>query len=257
MCGGDHSIFHCENKCGVCQGDKRECSCSAQPPPSKKKKSTKQKQSSDADLRKQLANLTKEHERVGLAFINLQEQNEELARDLEERDKDLEELSNIVATKDEALKNMERRLQEAKRVVRELRAEVQSLRAERQQPDSQQHPPPHQQTDTSRVHAHSLTNIHERYEKVLQVINENGCSMANAFRLAQCPRSTLRDFVAIAELKIVDQREHEVVIRDHTGSVKELEARCRRRLGRYLPVLANLRREGKLLPLKFDDRFYE
>ena len=79
--------------------------------------------------------------------------------------------------------------------------------------------------------------------------------MANAFRLAGCPRSTVRDFVAIAELKIVDHREHECVIRDHVGFVKELEVTCRKRLWWYLPVMANLRREGKLLPLKFDERF--
>ena len=75
------------------------------------------------------------------------------------------------------------------------------------------------------------------------MLQDNRCSMANAFRLAGCPRSTVRDFVAIAELKIVDHREHDRVIRDHAGSVKELEAICRTRLGRYLPVLANLRRE--------------
>ena len=86
---------------------------------------------------------------------------------------------------------------------------------------------------------------------------KNCCSMANAFHLAGCLRSTVRDFVAIAELKIVDHREHERVIRDHVGSVKELEVTCRKRLRRYLPVMANLRREGKLLPLKFDERFYE
>ena len=80
--------------------------------------------------------------------------------------------------------------------------------------------------------------------------------MANAFRLAGCPRSTVRDLVAIAELKIVDHREHDCVIRDHAGFVKESEATCRRRLRSYLPVMANLRREGKLLPLKFDERFY-
>ena len=139
VCGGDHSIFLCENKCGVCHGDNRKCSCSEQPP-SKKKKSRKQKQSSGdqqsvADLRKLYDNLQKEHERVGSAFQNLKDQNEELARDLAER-------------------------------------------------------------------------------------------------------------------------EHDRVIRDHAGSVKELEATCRRRLRRYLPVMANLRREGKLLPLKFDERFY-
>ena len=55
----------------------------------------------------------------------------------------------------------------------------------------------------------SLSSIHSRYAKVLQVIDDNRCSMANAFRLAGCPRSTVRDFVSIAELKIVDHREHE------------------------------------------------
>ena len=81
--------------------------------------------------------------------------------------------------------------------------------------------------------------------------------MANAFRLTGCPRNTVRDFVAIAELKIVDHREHDRVIYDHADSVKELEATCRTRLWRYLPVMANLRCEGKLLPLKLDEQFYE
>ena len=63
--------------------------------------------------------------------------------------------------------------------------------------------------------------------------------------------------MAIAELKIVDSREHDLVIRDQSASVKDLEAVCRRRLRRYIPVMANMRREGKLLPLKFDEQFYE
>ena len=46
VCGSDHSIFHCENTCGVCHGDNCECSCSEQPPPNKKKKTGKQKLSS-------------------------------------------------------------------------------------------------------------------------------------------------------------------------------------------------------------------
>ena len=259
VCGGDHSIFHCENKCGLCHGDSRKCSCSEQPPASKKKKSGKQKQSS-GDLRKLYKNLQKEHERVGTAFQNLQEQNEELARDLAEREADLEELTNLVSTKDEVIKNGERRLLQAKKVIADLKAEVQSLRSrnDHQEPDNQ-HQPPQQQSETEigRVSSHSLCSIHGRYDKVLQVIYDNRCSMANAFRLAGCPRSTVRDFVAIAELKIVDHREHERVIRDHVGSVKELEVTCRKRLRRYLPVMASLRREGKLLPLKFDERFYE
>ena len=60
--------------------------------------------------------------------------------------------------------------------------------------------------------------------------------------------------VAIAELKIVESREHNLVICDLPGeSVKELEAICRRHLRRYVPMMNNMRREGKLLPLKFDE----
>ena len=52
------------------------------------------------------------------------------------------------------------------------------------------------------------------------------------------PCSTIRDFVAIGVLKIVDAREHELVTRDHTGSVQQLEQACRKCLGRYLPMMA-------------------
>ena len=201
--------------------------------------------------------MQKEHERVGSTCQNLIDQNEELARDLAEREADFQELANLVSTKDEVIKNAERRLLQAKKMIADLKAEVQSLRSrdDHQEPE-QQTPQQWSEAEIGRVNSHSLSSIHSRYVKVLQVIHDNRCSMANTFRLAGCPRSTVRDFVGIAELKIVDHQEHDSVIRDHAGSVKELEAACRRRLRSYLPVMANLRREGKLLPLKFDQRFY-
>ena len=245
VCGGDHSIFHCENQCGVCHGDNRKCSCLEQPP-SKKKKLGKQKQSSGdqqsvAHLRKLYDNLQKEHERIGSAFQNPKDQNEELARDLAEREADLQELANLVSTKDKVIKNGERRLLHAKKLIADLKAEVQSLRSRNHQEPEQQMPQQRSEAEISRVNSHSLSSIHSRYVKVLQVIHNNRCSMANALRLAGCPRTTVRDFVAIAELKIVDHQEHDRLIRDHAGSVKELEATCRRRLQSYLPVMANLR----------------
>ena len=115
---------------------------------------------------------------------------------------------------------------------------------------------PGEQT-ANRVSAHNLESVHERYSRVLAILREEHCSMANAFRLARCPRSTIRDFVAIAELKVIDAREHELVTRDHTGSVQQLEHACRKRLQRYLPMMAAMRRESRLLPLKFDPRFYK
>ena len=39
--------------------------------------------------------------------------------------------------------------------------------------------------------------------------------------------------------------------------VKELDVRCRKSLGRYMPVMSIMRRERQLLQiLKFDERFY-
>ena len=88
---------------------------------------------------------------------------------------------------------------------------------------------PEKQT-THRVSSHNLKSIHERYSTVLVILREERCSMANAFRLARCPRSTIRDFEVIAKLKIVDAREHRLVTRDHSGSVQQLEQVYQKRL---------------------------
>ena len=259
VCGGDHSIFHCENKCGVCHGDNRHCSCSERPQQKRKKsaKSSASAETSHDDLRKMYETLQKDFKRVGQAFQNQKEQNQELTEQLAEREKEAEELANLVRTRDEVVKNLERRLVNAKKLIAELRAEMQELQR-RGQPAPQEDQPTQQpqQTD-SRVSAHSLASIHDRYDQVLQCMRENKCSMACAFRLASCPRSTLRDFVAIAELKKVDSRELDLVLRDQVGSMRALEVVCRKRLQRYIPVMNNMRREGQLLPLKFDPRFYE
>ena len=74
---------------------------------------------------------------------------------------------------------------------------------------------PGEQT-ANHVSAHNLESIHERYSRVLAILQEETCSMASAFWLARCPHSTIRDFVVITKLKIVDAREHELVTRDHT-----------------------------------------
>ena len=152
-------------------------------------------------------------------------------------------------TREEAIKTLQNKLADAKKTIAALKTELETLR--RSQTDQPQHQ--QQQRGANRVSTHSLAEIHQRYQKVLHILKENDCSMANAFRLADSPRSTLRDFVAIAELKIVDSREHDLIIRDQSTSVKDLEAVCSRRLRRYIPVMANMRREGKLLPLKFDE----
>ena len=167
-----------------------------------------------------------------------------------------QQTTNLVRTKCEAIKTLEKRLVEAKKLIASLKQELQSARNSSSVTEPQ-HPDPPQQQSTH-VSSHSLSSIHSRYDKVLQTMNDNNCSMANAYRLSGCPRSTLRDFIAIAELKKVDSRAFEIALASYQGeSVRELEKMCRKSLGRYMPLMSTMRREGQLLPLKFDQRFYE
>ena len=151
VCGGDHSIFHCENRCGVCYSNSRQYSCNERLPQKRKKtsKSTASRQqptgTSHDDLKKKYESLQKDYKRVGVAFQNQQEQNQELTALLEECEKEAEELANLVRNKDKIVKNLERRLLNAKKVIAELRAEVQR----RDQPRHQK-THPHHNSNTSR-----------------------------------------------------------------------------------------------------------
>ena len=265
VCGGDHSRLHCLVICNSCSGDKRSCDCQSGPPPQKKRTqkargASSQSNSPEPDYEKLYSKLVQRHERVGKAFQSLKTQNEELAAELEEKNceieelnSDAQELADLVKTKEQVIDDLKKSLSEAKARISAMQEEIRSLQASDEAAVDED---PGEQT-THRVSSHNLESIHERYNRVLEILREERCSMANAFRLARCPRSTIRDFVAIAELKIVDAREHELVIRDHSGSVQQLEQACRKRLRRYQPMMDAMRRESRLLPLKFDQRFYE
>ena len=215
------------------------------------------------ELQKRYDSLLKDHERLAQAFRNQEKEIKLLGQQLEEKKKEYEEaandakeLANLVQTKCEAIKTLEKRLVEAKKPIASLKQELQSSRNSSSVREPQ-HPDPPQQQSTG-VSNHSLSSIHSRYHKVLQTMKDNNCSMANAYRLSGCPRSTLRDFIAIAELKKVDSRAFEIVLANYQGeSVRELEQICRKSLRHYMPLMSIMRREGQLLPLKFDQRFYE
>ena len=95
-----------------------------------------------------------------------------------------EELANLVQTKSEAIKTLQTKLVDAKRTIAELKAKLKTLR-QCTADEPQQQP---QQKDATRTSTHSLATIHTRYQRVLQILRENNCSMANAFWLAGCPR---------------------------------------------------------------------
>lgn len=95
-----------------------------------------------------------------------------------------------------------------------------------------------------------LEAIHTRYEAVLEVMKERKCSLAQAMKIYGVARNTLRDFIGICELKIVDQDKFNNVIaleRESQGrpSVRGIEQRCRA-----------AKEERKLLPFFPLDGFY-
>ena len=260
VCSGSHSQFHCTFICKSCGGNYRQCQCETVNRQRNAEARETDSEHNNKELQKRYDSLLKDHEKLAQAFWNQEKETKLLEQQLEEKDKeyeaaanDAEELANLVRTKCEAIKTLEKRLVQAKKLIASLKQELQSARNSSSVRELQ-HPDPPQQQST-RVSSHSLSSIHSRYDKVLQMMKDNNCSMANAYRLSGCPRSTLRNFITIAEL---DSRAFEIALANYQGeSVRELEQMCRKSLRRYMPLMSTMRREGQLLPLKFDQRFYE
>lgn len=107
----------------------------------------------------------------------------------------------------------------------------------------------------------NLEGIHERYKAVLDILVQKKCSMTKAMQIFGIPRNTLRDFIGICELRIIDgDRYRQVVDAEHqrTGktSAKSIENRCRVALNEYKVQAQRLKQEKKLLPFYPKDAFY-
>ncbi|KAK2558743.1 hypothetical protein P5673_018951, partial [Acropora cervicornis] len=127
------------------------------------------------------------------SFRNQEKETQLLGQQLEEKEKEYEEC--------EAIKTLEKTLVEAKKLIASLKQELQSARKSSSVTEPQHPDPPQQQS--AHVSSHSLSSIHSRYGKVLQTMKDNNCSMANAYRLSGCPRSTLsRDYKYIVLVQI-------------------------------------------------------
>lgn len=159
----------------------------------------------------------------------------------------------MVQTKCEAIKTLEKRLVEAQKLIASLK-ELQSARNS-SSVRKLQHPDPPQQQST-RSSSHSLSSILSWYDKVLQTMKNNNCSMANAYCLSGCPRSTLQDFIMIAELKKVDSRAFETALANYQGeSVGELEQMCRKSHRHYMLLMSTMRMRGNCCLLNLTSTF--
>ena len=78
----------------------------------------------------------------------------------------------------------------------------------------------------------NLRGIHTRYGRVLRILKEKKCSLAKAMTLCGVARNTIRDFIGLCEMKILDKSKYKSIIeveKSRTGqpSVKAIEMRSR------------------------------
>ena len=76
-----------------------------------------------------------------------------------------------------------------------------------------------------------LGGIHTRYEGVLKILKQRKCSLAKAMEKYGGARNTLREFIGICELKILDRDKFNTVVsteRERCGKplVKDIELCC-------------------------------
>ena len=107
----------------------------------------------------------------------------------------------------------------------------------------------------------NLQGIHERYQAVLDILVNNQCSLTEAMRRFNIPRNTLRDYIGICELRIIDGERYKRVVeaeRKKMGKVsaKSIEQRCRAVLNEYRVQANTLKQQKKLLPFYPKEDFY-
>ena len=106
-----------------------------------------------------------------------------------------------------------------------------------------------------------MQGIHDKYLGVLATMKQNQCSLTEAMRLFGVARNTLRDFIGICELRIIDKEKYDRVVqsvRERTGktSMKLIELKCREALSDYRAQASKFKTEEKLLPFYPKDDFY-
>ena len=90
---------------------------------------------------------------------------------------------------------------------------------------------------------YNLAGVHARYMHVLSICKRQADQpFAEALREAKVARNTIRDFLGLAELKILDERKYEEAIvgvrwEGEKSSVKQFERACRLEVSKYFDEL--------------------
>ncbi|KAJ7377454.1 hypothetical protein OS493_028894 [Desmophyllum pertusum] len=284
--------------CGVCsaRGDMRKCSC--QQPPAKKKKTTKKAKGpankgpannqrravnnrprpannqprpadrqqppaptspvsplsvtprqppsatstpeADVNYKSICRQLRQKNQQLGKAYQDIKAQYDDLGRICGEKDEQLQqaqedsdEMAQFVREADERVAEYSNRIRDGDERIEALERQLREVQG---QPTSNTEPPA---AAAAKVDRNDLEEIHRR--------------------MAATARSTIRDFLGIAELRIVNEITYESTIErlaDPKLSVKAIEKECWRQLAGLLLMIKRLRQNKTLLPLAVDDSFY-
>ena len=173
-------------------------------------------------------------------------------RQLAQAQQDADEMADMVQENEQCIATYTEQLKENDDQIKALEQELRSLKNS-SEASSANH------EAAAKVDRNDLAENHRRYAAVLSPWNAKKCIWNNAYRLAGTVRSTIRDFIGIAELKIVNEVTYQSTLErlgDPKLSVKGIEQECRRQLGCLLPFVKRLRNARKLLPLVLDDASY-
>ena len=254
--------------CGSCSGDSRKCDC--EQPPAKKQKTKKGRRAAEKEQPQGLQNLgittnpfvascSKKNHQLGKAYKDLKAQFEELEDSCQEREEQLAQAQQDANEMADMVRQNEHQIAAYKEQLKEKDDRIKALEQELQTLKNSSEPSTNHEAAAAKVDHNDLAEIHRRYAVVLSTLNEKKCSLNNAYRLAGTARSTIRDFLGIAELKIVNEVTYQSTLErlgDPKLSVKRIEQECRRQLGGLLPLVKRLRVAKKLLPLALEDAFY-
>ena len=260
--------------CSSRSGDSRICGCE-QPPAKKKQKTKKGRKAAEKESLQVAAatgspeakpnyksicrQLQKKNQQLGKAYQDLKAQFDELEDSCQEKEEqlaqaqqDADEMADMVQENEQRIAIYTEQLKEKDDRIKALKQELRTLKNS-SEASSANH------EAAAKVDRNDLAEIHRRYAAVLSTLNAKKCSLNNAYRLPSTARSTIRDFIGIAELKIVHEVTYQSTLErlgDPKLSLKGIEQECRRQLGGMLPLVKRLRVAKKLLPLALDDAFY-
>ena len=129
-----------------------------------------------------------------------------LQKQVEEGNADNAKLEEMLKAKHEHIGHLKREQQEQHKEKQQMLVQIEALEEEIRTLEAENnYAPPAPVVSKNKVTKYNLSQVHDRYQQVLQSLQVNHCSIRKAFAIAGISRSTVRDLNGIAELHLVDR----------------------------------------------------